>query len=104
LPNTKPLLKGFGAAANVAGQIATDKAVNSRRTRSNFSQFDITKGQMISYTFPAGPEEVPHQLGRKPSSVFIAEPNPDDVSCTATSATSVTLDGPPGASVSVWVV
>lgn len=26
-----PLLKGFGAAADVAGQIATDKAINGRR-------------------------------------------------------------------------
>jgi hypothetical protein len=31
--DTKALLKGFGAASDVAGQIATDKAVNARRLR-----------------------------------------------------------------------
>lgn len=40
--DTKPLLKGFGAAADVAGQIATDKAVNGRRAT------DITSGLVIS--------------------------------------------------------
>ena len=35
MADTKPLLKGFGALADVASQIATDKAVNSRRQRPN---------------------------------------------------------------------
>jgi hypothetical protein len=64
--DTKPLLKGFGAAVDVAGQIATDKAVNSRRIRSDFSQFDITKGQLIeNISTINGRTEVPHKLGRK---------------------------------------
>jgi hypothetical protein len=29
--DTKPLLKSFGATVDVAGQIATDKSINSRR-------------------------------------------------------------------------
>ena len=72
--DTKPLLKGFGAAADVVGQIATDKAVNSRRltaTSSALAQsttgvIDITNGQFIQgiNLSGSGATEVPHDLGR----------------------------------------
>lgn len=70
--DTKALLKGFGATADVAGQIATDKAVNSRRIRSNFSQFDITSGQLIEDAVTdTVTKSVPHGLRRVPMGAIV---------------------------------
>ena len=92
-----PLLKGFGAAANVASQIATDKAINGRRQSKGETAADadqqiaggfaaqdaaeaaelqggveIQNGQLIKNhnmaTAPAG--RVPHSLGRIPNGGF----------------------------------
>lgn len=107
MAETRPLLKSFGNAVSVATQIATDKAVNARRLRQgSYPRFDLTDGQMISFVFPeatTGTEQVPHGLGRTPTAVFIAEPNPGVV-CTAKNAQSITLTGAGGNSVSIWVV
>lgn len=107
LADTRPLLKSFGKAVSVATEIATDKAVNARRLRQgSFPRFDLTDGQMITFTFPAatsGTEQVPHGLGRVPTAVFIAEPNPG-VACTAKNAQAITLTGAASNSVSLWVV
>jgi hypothetical protein len=115
--DTKALLKGFGAAADVAGQIATDKAINSRRVRSNFSQFDITNGQLIEDATVNLDSEVPHQLGRTPSGAAILKADMPVV-VTGSTASSVTLqriidielsiemglDSATGAVVTLWVV
>jgi hypothetical protein len=107
----KPLLKGFGAAADVAGQIATDKAVNSRRTRSGFIQFDITNGQLIrderllgSGSPLAEPSVIDHGLGREPTGVIILEPNPGTAVCVSVTSSTVTVSGTLGELVTMWVV
>jgi hypothetical protein len=85
--DTKPLLKGFGAAADVIGQIATDKAVNSRRQSSESSRlsylaavaaaaptpYDISQGQLLEdYDLgPSNPATVPHSLGRLPMGAIV---------------------------------
>jgi hypothetical protein len=108
--DTKALLKGFGAAADVAGQIATDKAINSRRVRSNFSQFDITNGQLVSATLLgtgdplSSPSIISHGLGRVPSGVIILQPNPGGAECEAMDATSLTIAGTLQSTVTLWVV
>jgi hypothetical protein len=107
----KPLLKGFGAAADVAGQIATDKAVNSRRTRSDFSQFDITNGQLIrderllgSGSPLAEPSVIDHGLGKEPAGVIVLQPNPGDAFCVSVTSSTVSLNGTLGELVTIWVV
>lgn len=95
--DTKPLLKGFGAAAGVARQIATDKAVNSRRVRSDFTQFDITGGQLIEdYQLnpvdPGSPTKVPHKLGRVPAGAIIMKlASAGYAHCSAASETHVSI-------------
>jgi len=91
--DTKPLLKGFGATADVAGQIATDKAVNSRRQSKGATAagaaaqiaaglteqsaeeagirqggVNIQDGELIrDHNMASGtPSRVPHNLGRVP--------------------------------------
>ena len=100
--DTKALLKGFGAAADVAGQIATDKAVNSRRVRSNFSQFDITNGQLIEDAISDPDGYVAHQLARVPKGAVVLKSD-QEVAVTGSTETTVTLDQP-GAVVTLWIV
>lgn len=50
--DTRALLKGFGKGADVAQQIATDKAVNSRRVRAGTR--DITVGQIVEVKIMGG--------------------------------------------------
>jgi hypothetical protein len=97
--DTKPLLKGFGAAADVVGQIATDKAINSRRrskgTGNRISrlrgEIDITDGQLIEgwdlATEPTG--VVPHNLGRVPIGVIVVK---QDIGSAADYATGFSID------------
>jgi hypothetical protein len=100
----KPLLKGFGAAADVAGQIATDKAVNSRRTRSDFSQYDITKGQLLTdLTLETGEDIFPHSLGRVPTGAFVLKAG-DSAVCVSTTLDTVSIKGTAADIVTVWVV
>jgi len=95
-----PLLKGFGAAADVAGQIATDKAINGRRRSKGETATDaagqiaaglaersaeeaaelaggvrLQDGQLIEdwdmATPPTG--RVPHNLGRIPFGGFVVK-------------------------------
>jgi hypothetical protein len=101
--DTKPLLKGFGAAADVIGQIATDKAVNSRRTRSNFTQFDITNGQLVEDATTTDPEKlVYHGLKRAPRGVIVLKSD-QAVVVVGTTDLSVELDVA-GALVTLWIV
>lgn len=108
--DTKPLLKGFGAAADVVGQIATDKAVNSRRVRSNFLQFDITQGQLIEdgvvpvVTPPVTKVEVPHRLGRVPVGAIVLKSSDFNIHITEATERTVTVDSPPGTVFTIWVV
>jgi hypothetical protein len=100
--DTKPLLKGFGALTNVASQIATDKAVNSRRTRSGFSQFDITQGQLLENVKTDDQSRIAHSLGKKPKGaiiLFSAAP----LSVVTLSDTHLTFDAP-NVSATLWVV
>ena len=100
--DTKPLLKGFGAAADVATQIATDKAVNSRRVRSNFSQFDITGGQLIENATAGTDGTVAHNLGKTPKgAIILASSASCYVSAVSSSVVTINL---PGATVTLWVV
>jgi hypothetical protein len=98
----KPLLKGFGAAADVAGQIATDKAINSRRqSKGSTSEdarieglgggVDITDGQLIeNHDLSAGtPYIVPHNLGRVPVGAIVLK---QDVGTAAEYAVDFTID------------
>jgi hypothetical protein len=105
--DTKALLKGFGAASDVAGQIATDKAVNARRLRpKSYAHFDITAGQLLTFTFPSGTtgtERVLHGLGKTPSLVLRAEPI-NSITIDNYSQESLTLSGNAGQSITLWVV
>ena len=100
--DTKPLLKGFGAVADVATQIATDKAVNSRRVRSDFSQFDITKGQLIEDATVDDDGNVAHQLKQTPKGALILKSD-QVVVVTGATRSAVALDVV-GAVVTIWVV
>jgi len=101
--DTKALLKGFGAAADVAGQIATDKAVNSRRVRSSFSQFDITNGQLIEDAVSdPDTKSVPHGLNRVPKGALVLKAS-TGVVVEGVTRTEVILDTA-SAEVTLWVV
>lgn len=97
----KPLLKGFGAVADVATQIATDKAVNSRRTRSDFSQFDITQGQLIENATLDATNSVAHALKRVPKGAIILSAS-TDLYVIGLSSSAVTFSG--AGTVTAWVV
>ena len=118
----KPLLKGFGAAVDVAGQIATDKAINGRRQTSVSSQIErdeeaslsdnLSDGELIeNYALADGTNQttVPHSLGRVPRGavVMLADYSDQDIAirCIAVSASNVTIlhsNVSPG-SVTLWV-
>lgn len=103
--DTKPLLKGFGAAADVFGQIATDKAVNSRRQRSSFLQTDITNGQLIEdYTLTAENQGViSHGLNRVPSGAIVIKQNIGNaIYCSGTTQDTLQMSETSGI-VTVWV-
>ena len=101
--DTKPLLKGLGAGANVFAQIATDKAVNARRRTS--STFDLTDGQIISDIDVSVAMDVPHSLNRVPAGIVVLKSSPaSQVSCTATTLKTVQIVATPPAIVTVWVV
>lgn len=72
--DTKPLLKGLGAAADVVSQIATDKAVNSRRLRPG--SLDLSGAQLVERVLKGGAQTVPHRLGRLPSAAWTARAEP----------------------------
>jgi hypothetical protein len=109
--DTKPLLKGFGAAADVAGQIATDKAVNSRRTRSNFSQVDITQGQLIVDAVIVGDttgalNRIPHKLNRNPSGAILVKMSAagsGETHCRSTTENDVTISSTVAGTATLWV-
>jgi hypothetical protein len=120
--DTRPLLKGFGAAADVIGQIATDKAVNSRRLTSISSAIGLAKdraaesaadsailyGQLVgsvdlATTTPLG--YVDHSLGRTPVGaivVLVLGIGNNERHCIAVSDTQVRMNGETGV-VTVWV-
>jgi hypothetical protein len=100
--DTKPLLKGFGAVADVAGQIATDKAVNSRRVRSNFSQFDLTNGQLIEDATVNDDGNVAHKLKQMPKGALVLKSD-QAVVVTGVTRSAVAIDVV-GALVTIWVV
>jgi len=127
LVDTKPLLKGFGAAAGVARQIATDKAVNSRRLsrvssdiaqeeRERLVAFDVTDGQLIEDYLLDGtaPEtrytDVPHALGRTPKGAWVlkvVDPGTSltaNCQCVAVTATIVRMQHAENTVVTIWVV
>lgn len=102
--DTKPLLKGFGATADVAGQIATDKAVNSRRTRSSFTQFDIANGQLLEDVVPDPVElTVSHGLNRVPSGALVLKSSsPGNINFVSATSSALIFDAT--GTVTVWVV
>lgn len=105
--DTKALLKGFGATANVFGQLATDKAVNSRRRRpASYSRFDITDGQLVTSVIPqtGTPYTVSHQLGRVPSAVFLGQPTNVTLGPATATTIPITGGGDPGDTITLWVV
>lgn len=113
----RPLLKGFGAAADVAGQIATDKAINGRRqskgaTASDAAvqglrgSVDITDGQLIeNHDLSSGtPTVVPHSLGRVPVGAIVLKQNVGTAAefCVSCSIDSVVMSSSV-VTVSLWV-
>lgn len=127
-----PLLKGFGAAADVAGQIATDKAINGRRRSKGataaagaLAQFeeeavrseqdaaaraealrggvDITDGQLIEDHAMGGSYQVAHNLGRVPVGAIVIKNSSSSVPvCTGTSADDITMSYD-NVTVSLWI-
>jgi hypothetical protein len=112
-----PLLKGFGAAADVIGQIATDKAINGRRNskgstkadgdlailRGDFVRseqdeaeraeilrggVDITDGQLIEDHIMGGSYQVPHELGRVPVGAIVIKRDPGGAAAPVCTGTS----------------
>jgi hypothetical protein len=102
--DTKPLLKGFGAAVDVAGQIATDKAVNSRRVRPN--TFDVTRGTILVTPLTNGTAEYKHDLGRVPvGAMTMISPEASEFRILSTSVQSITIWASGAiADVTLWVV
>jgi len=127
--DTKALLKGFGAAADVAGQIATDKAVNSRRQskvataadataalaaqalagRSDAlrGEFNINDGQALAgivLNDGSGEQDVPHDLGRIPFGAIVLQSNTSNViTCMSTDETYVRMKFNGVNTVNLWV-
>jgi hypothetical protein len=124
--DTKPLLKGFGAAADVIGQIATDKAVNSRRLTSISSAIEQTKdralesvtagsaildGQLIEdaelVEDAEGDEnKIPHNLNRVPYGAILVKMSADaggETHCRSTTVNDVTIASSRAGTVTLWV-
>jgi hypothetical protein len=106
---------GFGAAADVATQIATEKSINPRRQSAESSRltqqsaslagsFDITDGELIEDVVVAGLVAVPHNLGRVPTGAFvILASGIEAVVCLVTTASEVTLGASGTVTVTIWV-
>jgi hypothetical protein len=111
--DTKPLLKGFGATADVATQIATDKAINSRRQSAESSRlsflatsaaaepapYDISQGELIEDYDLGGsnPAVVPHSLGYLPRGALVLKsdtPGSDSIDCVGATEDDVTIRNP----------
>lgn len=101
--NTKPLLKTFGAGANVFGQIATDKAVNARRQA--FPSFDIADGELVEDVEVPGLALVPHTLGRVPAGALVLKASGlGEILCVETSESDVTMASNGTHTVTIWIV
>ncbi len=104
--DTKALLKGFGAGADVFGQIATDKAINSRRRTS--STFDISDGVLMEDIAlgPDNPATVKHTLGRVPVGALVLkhDATTGDVDCVGTSLETILIRQTGGVTATLWVV
>ena len=104
--DTKPLLKFLGAGANVATQIATDKAVSSRRQTN--STFEMNKGSLLEgkkiLMGVQKPQSFTHGLGRIPRAVFVSQPSDPSVEVVSYDATNVLMDGTDGVAFTLWVV
>lgn len=100
-----PLLKGFGAAADVAGQIATDKAINGRRKSPTDTRVDFTDGELlIDVYLEGGPEPVQHNLGRIANGAIVTKNSTMDVVyCYGTSDTDVSMEANGPMTVDIWV-
>lgn len=106
--DTRPLMKGFGAAADVVGQIATDKAVSNRRVRSRFSKFDPTQGELLhnvttSDSASPVPGTLQHSLGRVPYGAVVLHCADGLTVCTAVSSTGIVMDRN-DTQMTVWVL
>ena len=79
----KPLLKAFGAGADVIGQIATDKAINGRRQKSSTFVFDITDGVLLEIALKNGAAWYPVEMSRVPAgAVILKSPSGQKVNVT----------------------
>jgi hypothetical protein len=121
--DTKPLLMGFGATADVATQIATDKAINSRRQSAESSRlsflatraaaeagepepYDISQGELIEGTLdPASPTTFTHSLGRTPNgAIVLVVGGTQHAYCIGVSPTEVVIaHSDPSVSITLWV-
>lgn len=98
----KPLLKGLGSAANVAGQIATDKAINGRRVRSDFSQFDMTQGQLLENVVLDTTQSASHGLKRVPKGAIVLKSSPPGLAVASTTSSTITFTA--AGTVTAWVI
>lgn len=101
--DTRPLFKGFGTAADVVRQIATDKAVNSRRIRSRFPKFDPTQGELLHNVTTSATGTLPHSLGRVPNGAVALHCASGPTICEGVSSTEVVMDRN-NALMTVWVL
>lgn len=97
------LLKGFGLGADVIGQLATDKAMR-RKSTGVIRGFDITDGELIEDVLVTVAMDIPHTLNRVPAGVIVMKSSPaSQVSCTATTSSTVQVVATPPATVTIWV-
>lgn len=111
-------LKTFGAGVDVAGQIATDKALRRKTTNSEFDttvaeingrieeipddEIANLYGELHNVTKAGGAELFPHTLGRVPSGAIIMQSD-ILVFCSGLTPTEFEITGAAG-DVIVWVV
>ncbi len=103
---TKALLKVFGEGVDALTQIATDKAINTRRQTA--STFNMSNGSLLEeQKIKAGaakPQRFSHGLRRKPRAVFVSQPSDPSIVIASYDATNVFVDGNDDALFSLWVV
>jgi hypothetical protein len=122
-----PLLKVFGATADVAGQIATDKAINGRRRSKGETATDalqsltaqgsedgsvrIEDGQLFvdfDLSEPAVPGTIAHDLGRTPvGAIVVKQDAGEHIYCSSVGPDAIGMSTDSGAAttgiVTVWV-
>jgi hypothetical protein len=124
--DTRPLLKGFGAAADVIGQIATDKAVNSRRLTPISAAIEQAKNSVVEGAVAGSAildgqliedativddttgvlNKIPHNLNRVPSGAILVKMSATasgETHCRSTTVNDVTIASSVPGTATLWV-